>query len=42
MVVQYSSRVNHFEDGVKIPLKGTSMKFLVMAFVAQTRVVAGS
>ena len=30
------------EDGVKIPLKGTSMKFLVLAFIAQIRVGAGS
>lgn len=30
------------EDGVKIPLKSKSMKFLVLALVAQIRAGAGS
>ena len=35
-------RNKYVEGGVKIPLKSTSMKFLVLAFVAQTGAYAGS
>ena len=35
-------RCETVEDGVKIPLKSISMKFLVLALVAQTRAGAGS
>lgn len=41
-MAQYSSQVRNSEDGVKIPLKSTSLKFLVLALVAQTGVDAGS
>lgn len=41
-VVQYSSQVSSFEDGAKNPLKGTSMKFLVLACNAQLWACAGS
>lgn len=42
-MVQYSSRKSFESEGAgKIALSGISMKFLVMAFVAQTWVVAGS
>lgn len=35
-------RTSNSEDGAKNPLKGTSMKFLVIASDAQSGVVAGS
>ena len=38
----YSSRASVFEGGLKNPLKGISMKFLVVALDAQSGVVAGS
>lgn len=38
----YSSQASAFEDGLKNPSKGTSMKFLVVALDAQSGVVAGS
>ena len=41
-VVQYSSQNTIFEDGPKNPLKGTSMKFLVLAYDAQSGAGAGS
>ena len=41
-VAQYSSQVQNSQDGDKIPLKGTSLKFLVLALVAQTGAGAGS
>ena len=41
-VVQYSSRDFHFEGGPKNPLKGISMKFLVLATDAQLGVGTGS
>jgi hypothetical protein len=41
-VVQYSSRYSGFEGGPKNPLKGTSMKFLVLATDAQLGADAGS
>lgn len=41
-VVQYSSRYYGFEGGPKNPLKGTSMKFLVLAADAQSGADAGS
>jgi hypothetical protein len=41
-VVQYSSRSDVSEGGPKNSLKGTSMKFLVLAFDAQSGVDAGS
>ena len=42
MVAQYSSQAQNSEDGVKIPLKSTSLKFLVLALVAQIGADAGS
>ena len=42
MVVQYPSQAYHTQDGDKLPLKGISMKFLVVALVAQTGAAAGS
>lgn len=42
MVVQYSSQAILIEGGGKISPKGISMKFLVMASVAQTGAFAGS
>ena len=41
-VAQYSSQVQNSQDGDKLPLKGTSLKFLVPALVAQTGASAGS
>lgn len=41
-MVQYSSQYAIFEDGPKNPLKGISMKFLVLAADAQSGVDAGS
>lgn len=41
-VAQYSSQAFRSGGGGKISPKGTSMKFLVAAFVAQTGVAAGS
>lgn len=41
-VVQYPSRRSGLEDGPKNPSPGTSMKFLVGAFDAQSGAVAGS
>jgi hypothetical protein len=41
-VVQYSSQPTSSEGGAKNPLKGTSMKFLVLACGAQPRVDTGS
>ena len=41
-MVQYSSQVSIFEGGAKNPLKGISMKFLVLAYNAQLWVGAGS
>ena len=35
-------RLSYSQDGPKNPLKGTSMKFLVLAFDAQSGVGAGS
>jgi len=40
--VQYSSRSTYLEGGAKNPLKGTSMKFLVLACDAQLWVDAES
>ena len=40
-VVQYPSQDADSQDGPKNPLKGTSMKFLVLAFDAQSGVDAG-
>jgi hypothetical protein len=42
MVVQYPSQASHTQGRGKILLKGISMKFLVVAYVAQTRAAAGS
>ena len=41
-VVQYSSQPTAPEGGAKNPPKGTSMKFLVLAFDAQSGADAGS
>ena len=41
VVVQYSSQDTDSQDGPKNPLKGISMKSLVLAFFAQIRVGAG-
>jgi len=41
-VAQYSSQVQNSQDGDKIPLKGTSLKFLVLALIAQIGAGAGS
>mgnify|MGYP007009208279 CR=1 FL=1 len=40
--MQYSSQAILFEGGGKISPKGISMKFLVMALIAQIRVFAES
>ena len=40
-MAHYSSREIYYEDGVKIPLKSTSMKLLVFASYAQFGVNAG-
>ncbi len=41
-MVHYSSNAFYYEGGAKNPLKGISMKFLVMASFAQIGAVAGS
>jgi len=41
MVAHYSSQFLFYEDGIKTPLKGISMKPLVFAYCAQLWVDAG-
>ncbi len=41
-MAQYPSQNRCFEGGAKNPLKGTSMKFLVLAADAQSGVDSGS
>lgn len=40
-MAHYSSHFVYYEDGIKPPLKSTSVKLLVLAFYAQFRVSAG-
>ena len=41
MMAHYSSHIVYYEGGAKNPLKGTSMKLLVLASYAQFGVGAG-
>lgn len=42
MMAQYSSQVQYIGGGAKRPSKSISMKFLVLALIAQIRAGAGS